>query len=92
MGAHIDYIVKKAKGLLFSVRNLIGNNWGLRPFYTRWIRKACLEPIICYGASIWAHGSMNLKKYHVKLRRINRLACLLMCRAMRSTPTKAMEV
>ena len=56
-----------------------------------WLYKAIVRPILMYGAIVWI-GSLRKKRIIKELVKMQRLACLMVTGAMRSTPTAGMEV
>ena len=88
---HISEKCKKAKKLLFSLRGAIGNEWGPNPDRICWAYKAMVIPMITYGSVVWAER-VNAKKHLTELNKIQRLAALAMCGAVKSTPTKGLEM
>jgi len=87
---HITEKTKKAKRTLTMARRAVGPRWGINPKTTTWIHNAIIKPMITYGAVIWAHKITKTNAVH--LEQVQRLACLLITGAMRTTPTKGMEI
>lgn len=51
---HSEYIIEKAKKLFNKLMVFIKPTWGIHPDNVKIIYLRVIEPIICYGASIWA--------------------------------------
>jgi hypothetical protein len=56
-----------------------------------WIYTAVVRPIVTYAATIW-WPRVKLKTGQTELSKLQRMACLGITGAMRTTPTAAMEV
>ena len=56
-----------------------------------WLYTAIVRPILTYGAVVWI-GCLRRKKIVKELVKLQRMACLMVTGAMRSTPTAGMEV
>ena len=85
--AHIAAKIKEAKGSLMRARNKITASRGPRPSNMRWIYKCVALPALTYACHVWW--------YHAKegeLRKLSRLACLLIAPVLHNTPTAGMEV
>ena len=88
---HVENQVRKAKMILHQSRRIIGRTWGLNPRSTRWLYTAMVRPMITYGCCVWA-PALEKKMIQNKLTKIQRMACLAISGAMRSTPTAGMEL
>ncbi|XP_063361824.1 uncharacterized protein LOC134650821 [Cydia amplana] len=88
---HIKEQTAKAIRTLFQCKRAVGKNWGLKPGMIHWIYKAIILPRVLYGAVTWWHRA-HIKENQRDLTKVQRLACLMMTGAMRTTPTHAMEV
>ena len=64
--------------------------WGLRPRVVHWLYVSIIRPSVTFVPLVWWPGcqTASAKK---KLSRIQRLACLGMLGAMRTTPTNAAD-
>ena len=87
---HIDEKIKKCKNHLFALKNLIGFKWGPTPTMMKWAFTGIVRPKLTYACHIW-QPRIN-KTLRIKLQKLNRLACLNIARAHRSTPTKGLEL
>ena len=56
----------------------------------KWAYTAVVRPTITYASHIWANNLTEVNKK--KLKAVNRLACLMMGKVQKSTPTAGMEV
>ena len=88
---HIDAKCNKALISLYQLRRSVGNTWGLTPRTTRWMYAAIIRPSLTYAAVVW-WPRVKLKTASRKLEHLQRLACLLITGALRTTPTKALEI
>jgi len=89
--SHIDAKCNKALISLFQLKRSIGNTWGLTPRITRWMYTAIIRPSLTYAAVVW-WPRVKFKTASRKLEHLQRLACLLITGALRTTPTKALEI
>ena len=64
--------------------------WGLQPRMALWIYTAVIRPMILYAAFVWWTRTLQVTT-QASLRKLQRLACLVVTGAMRSTPTVALE-
>ena len=88
---HITRITRKATTALMQCRKIEGKTWGIKPSMMKWIYTAMIRPIMSYACVSWA-GGLN-KKYLVrKLKKVQRLACLMISSAFPGTPTSALEI
>ena len=87
---HIKTQIKKAKNSLMIGKRMIGKKWGLGPKQAYWLYTEIVRPMLMYGSLVWIAGvkSAVVKKELIK---VQRLACLMITRAMRSTPTAGIE-
>ena len=67
---------------------MIGKKWGLGPKQAYWLYTAIVRPMLLYGLLIWIAG---VKGAVIKKDLVQRLACLMIARVMRSTPTAGIE-
>ena len=73
------------------VRCMCGKKWGLRPNVVHWLYTRVIRLSIFHGALVWWPKVMQ-KTTKTQLGRIQRMACLAIMGAMKSTPTAATEV
>jgi hypothetical protein len=87
---HVDVKVRKAHNLLWACRRAYGVTWGLGPRVVHWLYISIIRPSVTFASLVWWPGcqTASAKK---KLSRVQRLACLGITGAMRTTPTNAVE-
>lgn len=87
---HIEQKIDKCTKIFWCCKKAIGKNWGLTPKNILWIYTAIVRPLLAYGSFIWWGGAITAinKK---KLNTLQRLACLSITGAMRSTPQDTMD-
>jgi len=88
---HLDTKINKANKILWQCRRAVGQTWGLTPKVVLWLYTAIVRPALCYGAVVW-WTKTNLVTAKAKMQQLQRVACLGVTGAMRSTPTTAIEV
>jgi hypothetical protein len=83
---HVDAKVRKGRNMLWacSVR------WGLRPTVVYWLYVSIVRPSITFASLVWWPGCETARAKQ-QLSTVQRLACLGITGAMRTTPTNAME-
>nr|XP_022902690.1 uncharacterized protein LOC111415306 [Onthophagus taurus] len=89
--SHLDNRVNKACVAFGQCRRAVGRTWGLSPKIALWIYTAVVRPMLTYGAVVWWTRTSK-STATTALNRIQRLACLYVTGALRSTPTAAMEI
>ncbi|XP_018578329.2 uncharacterized protein LOC108916534, partial [Anoplophora glabripennis] len=72
-------------------RRTVGKTWGMKPNVVMWIYTAIVRPMLAYGAVVWWPKSQQTTAKQ-KLSQVQRVACLSLTGATRTTPTIAMEV
>jgi hypothetical protein len=88
---HLQKIIRKSMTTFTVVRRMYGKRWGLRPSMLHWLYTRVIRPSILYAALVW-WPKVKQKSTKNQLGRIQRMACLAITGAMKSTPTAAMEV
>ncbi|KAJ8946157.1 hypothetical protein NQ318_004408 [Aromia moschata] len=88
---HIANRTKKATSPMWACRRAFGCTWGLRPRILQWMYTAIVRPVITYGAIVWWPGTRT-NKARKQLDKVQRLACLGITSAMRTAPSRAIEV
>ncbi|KAH8389498.1 hypothetical protein KR215_007163, partial [Drosophila sulfurigaster] len=83
--------VKKATGALYMAKKMLSCTWGLSPNLMRWIYISVVRPILTYGVLVWWQATEK-RTYLSIMERTQRQALLCITGALRSTPTKALEV
>ena len=84
-------IIRKGQTAFAVVRRMCGKKWSVRPNMVHWLYTGVIEPSIFHGALVWWPKVIQ-KTTKIQLGRIQGMACLAITRAMKSTPTAAMEV
>ena len=88
--SHIDNRYNKATKILGQCRRFVGQNWGLKPKYMLWLFNMIIKPVMTYGSLVW-WSKTNQVTIQNKLNKLQRLACLSISGAFKTTPTLAME-
>ena len=88
---HVETQCEKAKKNLMVCRRLVGKSWGLSPRTNAWVYTAIVRPLITYGSIAWV-SCLRSNKVRKLLCKVQRLACVMITSAMRSTPTAGMEI
>ncbi len=88
--SHLEQKCRKATAAFWQCRRAVGRTWGLTPRITHWIYTVCIRPMLVYGSIVWwTRGTLATAQE--QLSRVQRLACMGITGAMRTTPTAAME-
>jgi hypothetical protein len=75
----------------WTCRGTRGKTWGLKLKVLHWINKMIIRPILTYGSTEWwTKVTYNVSR--MELNKLQRLACLAIMGAMKTTPTAAMEI
>ena len=82
---------KKALALMCQLRRVTGVTWGMTPKTVFWLYTTIIRPYISYAVVVW-WPRVNLKTVNNQFEHIQRLACLYITGAMRTTPTAALEI
>jgi hypothetical protein len=87
---HVNNKVMKAQNSLWACRRSFVTVWGLRRMVVYWLYTSIIRPSITFASLVWWTGyqTSSAKK---QLSRVQRLACLGITGAMRTTPKNAME-
>ncbi len=88
---HMDTKCKRACAAFCQARRAVGRTWGLSPKVVRWLYIAVIRPMLTFAAVVWWPRT-ELGIAQMQLGRVQRLACLCITGAVRTTPTAAMEV
>ena len=86
---HINNALSRAKRSLFASKSMLGKSWGLTPKNMMWVFNQIILPRITYGAIVWWRVT-EVNKYRDQLISIQRLACLMISGATKTTPTYAL--
>jgi hypothetical protein len=88
---HLQKKIRKTQTTFALVRHTCGRKWGLRSSMVHWLYTRVIRPFILYGVLVWWPKVIR-KNTKTQLGRIQRMACLAITGAMKSTPTAAMEL
>lgn len=88
--AHLDSTINKAINALWLCSKTVGRKWGLRPKMIMWIYTSIIRPKITYASLVWWPKTREATA-GMKLAKLQRLACIAITGAMRSTPSKALD-
>jgi len=83
---HVDVKVKKAQNSMWAC----DATWGLKPSVVHWLYVAIIRLSVTFASLVWWPGCQTASAKR-KLSRVQRLACLGIREAMRTTPTNAVE-
>ncbi|MCP4831423.1 MAG: hypothetical protein GY886_04310 [Gammaproteobacteria bacterium] len=89
--AHTEHSYTKAIRAFWQCRRCVGSTWGLSPRVMHWIYIAIIRPAMAYAVVVW-WPRLALAVAQSQVGRLQRLACLCITGALRTTPTAAMEV
>ena len=88
---HLQSKCKKAVALFWQCRRIVGKTWGITPKIAHWIYITIIRPMLTHGAVVW-WPRVELAVARTLLSSLQRLACLAITGAIRTTPTAAMEM
>jgi predicted membrane protein len=88
---HIEVKLRKAHNLFWACRRACMMGWGPRPKVVHWLSVTIVHPSISFASLVWWPGCHTASTKN-KLSKVQRLACLGITGALRTTPTGAMEV
>ena len=88
--SQIQRIKEKAIRSLMACKNLLGRRWGLKPAMVRWLYLSVTRPMMTYGSYVW-WPKLEQRIARAELTKVQRIACLAITGAIRSTPTVALE-
>jgi ribonuclease HI len=87
---HVTEKCHKAILSLQQCRRIAGRRWGASPKVMRWIYTSVVRPMLSYAAVVW-WTRVELRVARVMLTHVQRVACLSITGALRTTPTAALE-
>lgn len=87
---HLEDKLNKVISIFWMCRNAFGRTWGLSPRAIEWLYTAVVRPILCHGCIAW-WPRVEVGTASKRLDKLQRLACLCITGAKRSTATRAME-
>ena len=76
--------------MFWQCRRVFGLRWGLTPRAIYWIYTMMIRPAITYASIVWWQKAEQ-KTAKEKLGRLQRIICVGILGAMRTTPNAAME-
>ncbi|XP_023209575.1 uncharacterized protein LOC111612575 [Centruroides sculpturatus] len=88
---HLDYVLNKTSKVTNRLLSIVHKEWGFNQSAIKILYKACVEPIILYGAPFWGWDAdkTNIKR---KLLTIRRPILLRICHVYRTTSNAALHV
>jgi hypothetical protein len=87
---HVDVKTRKAHNLLWACRRVCGARWGLKPKVVHWLYITIVRSSISFASLVWWLGC-QMASAKKRLSKVQRLACLGIMGAIRTTPIGAME-
>jgi len=88
---HLQERCRKAVVSFWQLKRVIGKKWGFTPKIVMWLYCAVIRPMICYASVVW-WSRTSLVGCVKDLNKLQRLACLGISGAMKSTPLASMEI
>jgi hypothetical protein len=82
---HSQKIIRNTLTTFAVVRCMYAKKWGLRPNTVHWLCTRVIRPSILHAALVW-WPKIKQKTNKIHLGRIQRMACLAVAGAMKSTP------
>jgi hypothetical protein len=89
--AHIEDVISKGKQSLMIAKAYISKNFGLSPYYAKWMLDQVILSRICYGLIAWWESTQRTNVIN-QFRSLHRQALMLITGAVKSTPTEAIEM
>jgi hypothetical protein len=81
----------KAYRAFWNCKGTFGRTWVLKPRVVHWIYTMVIRPVLTYSSTVWwPRVRYNIRRTELSKRQ--RLACLAITGAMKTTPTTAKEV
>jgi len=88
--AHVKDKAQKAMAAFWICRNSFGRNWGLPSKAILWLYEAVIRPMLSHGCVVW-WPRLEIECARKVLSEIQRLVCICITGAMKTTATAAME-
>jgi len=88
---HVEAKCNKALISFHQLRKSVASTWGLTPKVTRWMYTAIIRASLTYACVLW-WPRVELKTAGQQMEHLQRLVCLCITGALRTTPTMAMEL
>ena len=89
--SHLSGKCSKAIRAFWQLKRAVGVRWGLSPTVVHWLYSAVIKPMILYASLVWWPRTERTTVCQ-ELARLQRMACLCVSGALRTTPTAALEV
>lgn len=87
---HVKDKAQKALSAFWICRKAFGRNWGMPSKAVLWLYEAVVRPMMSHGCVVW-WPRLNVGTAKKELGELQRLVCICVTGAMRSTATAAME-
>lgn len=89
--ANTDQKISTARNVFWQCRHSFGAAWGLKPLVVLWFYQSIVLPIATFCCHVWWHKASKgaIKR---KFDKLQRMACLAITSAMRTTPSESMQV
>ena len=88
---HLDRQCTRAVTALWTARRAVGKTWGLSPRLCLWVYTAIVRPMISYAAIVW-WPRVQVKTAAKSLESIQRMACIAVTGALKTTPAATLEI
>lgn len=88
---HLSLAIRKSTVCFWMIRRMVGNTWGLSPKIVHDLYISLVRPVLCFGCVAWWKRA-DLACSKSSLQSLQRLACIGITGAFRTTPTAALEV
>jgi ribonuclease HI len=85
---HVNKIYQKAYQLITQLVRIARPTWGANSDVLRTLYRGAIEPTITYCSPVWGHVAQK-KCVQIKLRQIQRLIALRICKAYKTVSTNA---
>lgn len=87
---HLEQAIRKGTNALWTCSRAFGKKWDLNPKMIKWIYTAIVRPRISYASLIWWPKTKELTAQK-RIGKLQRLACLAITGAMKSTSSDALN-
>ena len=88
---HIENKIATAKKKLHMLGKVFRDTWGPSPTASKWAYTGIVRPALAYGSIIW-WDKVQTDDMQKKLKKLQRLALLMIAPVRKSTPTAALEL
>ena len=89
---HIQQKCEAARKVLWQCRQTMRCTWGLNPKLTKWLYESVARSLLTYGCLFWAYDVSTKQVLRKHLNKVQRLGCLMVTSALKTTPLVPMEV